>query len=355
MNNKLINHKIEIVRLIALFSVIYLHFLGNGNIIRNLEYMSFNYIISWVIECASFFAISYFALISGYLTYKKKFLISSLLYNWLTTIFYSVSIAAIILFINHNLSWNTIKDFFFPFINKYNWYFVCYVILSLIQPLIYLYHKYTNKIVDSIVLIIFFILLSLMPMLGYDILNVNLGYSTIWLLYLYLIGAYIHKHNCLPKLKSWLLGFIAIFCLAGMFASKIYIGYKTYPLDNNYVFNQLINYTSPTVLFASISIFILVLRSKIQLSAKAVKVLTYFSGSAFALYIIQVHPLFWACYANIFTFLGHSNIITFLAYLIFVPLLFTLLMATIDNLKKYLFHLLRIDTTCKYIGNLFNR
>ena len=353
MNNKSINYNIELLRVISMISILILHFLGNGNVLRNVNYCSINYFITWGLECLCFCSINCFALISGFLTNKKKNVYGSLVYNWITTIFYSFFLALII---TMALSYpiGNVKNYLFPFFQKYNWYFVSYVIISLFQPIIFLYHKYISHYLDIIILLLSFILLSILPVFGIDILHVDTGYSTIWLLYLYLVGGFISKYIDSCKISRNCLVIVFIGCLFTMLASKIYIGYKTYPLDTNYVFNQLITYNSPTVFIMSLSLFILILQTKFNFAEKTKKMISFYSKSSFSSYIIQVHPMLWPLYANCFEFLGKANPLLLITSIIIAVLLSYTIISLIDYLRRIIFKYLKIDSLSSKIARLFS-
>lgn len=355
MENKKINYNIEILRILAMIFVLTLHLLANGGILNNLHFLTPNYFIAWILELTMFGSINYFAFISGYLVYRKKSVLGSLLYNWIITIFYSVVIASIVLLINNNLSLDTISPYLFPFINNYNWYFKAYVILCLIQPILYLVCNKTSKTTFTILLGILFIFNSLLPTFDIDFINIGEGYNAFWIINAYLIGAYLHRFKPLNKVKSFVLITIFILCTLSLIASKLYIGVKVYPLDNNYLFNQLTRFNTPIVLIMSICLFTLIMKIKVDFSLKISKLILFLSKSTFGIYLIHLHPLLWPIYEGMFAFAANLNPILFILFIILVVSLAYIILSLIDNIRSSIFKFLKIPNACNFIGNKINK
>ncbi len=190
--NKERNLGIDLMRIIAMYSIVIDHIIIHGRLL--IKYKKYSTIKLLLILC--FWHINSFALISGIVGYKR-YKYSNLLYLWVCVVFYSSIIYFFfkILFSNNlvnivNLKYKTI-NLFFPAIMRSYWYFTEYFCLYLFIPIINKGILYLNKLEIKIIiknLLILFIIIK--NFINPNSLNFNSGYSFIWLLILYIVGAY---------------------------------------------------------------------------------------------------------------------------------------------------------------------
>ena len=93
MNKDSRNYGIDLLRIISMLGVVFLHVLGHGGIL-SLDLSPVNFSMVWFIEILAYPAVNCFVLISGYIGYKEEKIfpkIKNLLNLAFTVAFYSVS------------------------------------------------------------------------------------------------------------------------------------------------------------------------------------------------------------------------------------------------------------------------
>ena len=187
------NSGIDLIRILAMLGIIYTHILFQGKGIY--KYSKYNIIKTHSFVCWHNNA---FSLISGIVGYKStKY--SNLLYLWLCVVFYSVGIRYY--YIKFKPGINVIGELYqeyFPVIYKRYWYFSSYFGMFIFLPAVNKGLQYLNKPEFKLLVIsIFFIFAFWLNYINnkIDVFFINRGYSTIWLLCLYIFGVYIGKFN----------------------------------------------------------------------------------------------------------------------------------------------------------------
>jgi surface polysaccharide O-acyltransferase-like enzyme len=172
------------------------------------------------------------------------------------------------------------------------------------------------------------------------------GYSLIWLVILYYIGAGFRHCNIKPKIPMrkyicivlliWLANaslFLIIRCVAAAIDNKLISAAA------EYLFTA---YVSPAVVTLSLAIFFLF--AKWNMRPLATNLLLTCSSSAFSVYIIHTHPLLWnRQFRNIARLIGESSGIELLTYIPCLSAAIFLVCLIIDIVRAKLFGLLRIS------------
>ena len=81
------NMGIDLLRIVSMFLVVFLHVLGRGGVLESAPILSVNYEIAWFIEIAAYCAVNCYALISGYVGIRGHYRYSNLLLLWLRVAF----------------------------------------------------------------------------------------------------------------------------------------------------------------------------------------------------------------------------------------------------------------------------
>lgn len=272
------NYSIAYLRILATLFVIGLHIFGQGGLLyavnfRNKALFGLNIIYVIMYSC-----INIFGIMSGYLLCEKQRTSKKRFFDIIfTTLFYSFIITAIFFSLNlynvnnlpksnynlvqflvtgtNNLTSkaNVLINSMFPLY----WYVTAYLFVLLMVP-------YINKFIHSLdnfqyrrLLILLFLLISIIPTFAcyIDIFKLSYGYSPFWLIYCYLIGAYIkiHQDNFKSSIKKYMiiLATMVLFStILNFIAQKISVGY----LNASFYSVRFIDYISPFNYF-SINIF----------------------------------------------------------------------------------------------------
>lgn len=196
MNKVSRNYGIDLLRIISMLGVVFLHVLGHGGIL-SLDLSPVNFSMVWFIEILAYPAVNCFVLISGYIGYKEEKIfpkIKNLLNLAFTVAFYSVSLFLIFKFFGpETLGLKELVKSFFPIILKNYWFFTAYVGLFLLSPMLNLL-VYKSNFKHAFVYLVVFSLFSIISTV-YDSFSFIGGYSVIWFVLIYLLGAIIKKYN----------------------------------------------------------------------------------------------------------------------------------------------------------------
>lgn len=353
------NEGVDLLRITAMFMVLFLHILGNGGILFEVNALSSHGIIAWFFEMAAFPAINCYGVISGYVGVNSKYKYSNLIYLWLQVAVYCVGISLI-----YHLRYpkafplSVVAKSFFPVCNGMYWYVTAYVGMFLLMPILNSAAKNLKKAQLKAVLIGLFISLSLLPALFQkDIFMTGWGYGLLWLSFLYLVGAYIKLHGFFKNnIMFALLGYslcTIVSWLVKLWEESVSTAGKYADLATGFV----AQYTSPTIFLAGVMLFAVFVQ--IKLPEKAKKIVSFVSPCAFGVYIIHANPILWDRlityrYAQ---FIKYSPLGMMAAVLLTAICMF-LVLALVDFVRLQIFNLLRIKPLLnkaenKLLGNLW--
>lgn len=169
-----------------------------------------------------------------------------------------------------------------------------------------------------------FIFYCIISVLGfYDYFKIYNGYSPVWLIYLYILGAYIKLYS-FPRIinKKVQMISILIFNILVMFSSSVIMKLFTTKFIGHAVYeNFLIQYNSPFILINSLIIFLLIY--DVNLKSDKIKFFLERIGKyAFEVYIIHAHYLI---ISSILPKLSNRIIINNNLILILISLLFEII------------------------------
>ncbi len=283
---------IEIARIVSMYMIVLLHCLGKGGILYNVEVNTANYFIANFIENLCFGAVNIYALISGYVCLYSKNKLKRILNLWIEVIIYAILITlTFVILPQYKLGNGEMIIPCFPVMSGEYWYFSSYICVFFAMPILNTAVLKLDKQVLFKILIVGFILFSIVPfcsnIIGGDFFKLSQGYSPIWLMYLYLCGAYlrlygINNHNKYKYLLYSLLAYLI------NFFGLIFVGYisEYYAIINK--FNFLI-YNSPFIVVGSFYLFVFF--TQININNKINKLVLNVSSVTFFVYIISTHQL----------------------------------------------------------------
>lgn len=290
------NFGIDLARIVSMIFIIGHHIIYHGGPLFQTEKFTFQHqthIFLNVIFCSG---VNVFGMISGFVGFHShKY--SNLLHLFLITLFYSILIACIFKYFNPKLI-NDIKNFLYPvFITDY-WYFDCYFMMYFYLPLI---NKgiigMELKEMKYFILILFLIFSCLGEIKNYteifasrDILKLNYGFSTYWLLILYFYGSYLGKFkvdknnnkNYFYYLKYYILLFFS-----ALIRTKIIINKMK---RNNYNIAINVDYPAPSEVLISFSLIMIFSTYNIN-NKTLIKLIKFFAPLTYGVYLIHNHVL----------------------------------------------------------------
>ena len=272
---------IECCRIIAMLMICNLHVLGMGGVLDKVENQKdIYYFLANILEAFSYPAVNIFILISGYVGLYSQFSYKKMSKFWLQIIFYTISIT-LTFAVFSKLSVTPTEWFYAltPISNGQYWYMSCYFGLMLIAPLLNQAILTMSKELLLSLLTGGFIYFSIIPTIfKQDSLGIWRGYSVLWMILLYIVGAIIRKFKYESYFQSWKVIF-GILLLTSL----------TFVL---YFFNceQWRSYSSPTVTLQGILIFLLCLNIK-NIPPSLEKIVLFLSPLTLGVYLFHVHPL----------------------------------------------------------------
>lgn len=248
------NANMELLRLISMLMVVFLHGLWKGENLQGGSVFA-NTALAWIFECLSIVAVNVFMLISGYFMSMSRFRLERLISLVLQTVFYSLGVFLVcgaLGLVDYRASGTyEILGYVFPLNMGIYWFITSYVIVYVLSPLINRALKYVSSTQLATVIFILLAYESLLKtVLPFRLEDDDNGYSAIWFLTVYLIGAYFRKYG-FRFLKTTFRGMLMYVVCAGLiFAETMALTYisdttghfseiKTVAIEYNHVFNIL--------------------------------------------------------------------------------------------------------------------
>jgi len=353
------NAGIDLARIASMYSIIVQHTLMHGRALK--KFSKYKELI--LILIIFYYNVSTYALISGYIGYKSN-KYSNLLYLWFWATFYTSNITIYLNIFRPEFKTRKVNyKQFFPVIFEKYWYFTRYFGMYLFLPVInkgiaYLTKSELKNIFMSLIFI-YIIEKDIMnprrdPFIMFD------GYSVVWLLICFIMGAYFgkFKHNYHGFKK-----FLFCFLLLIIFYYSTYFCYKIsiYPMKKGKYKIKLMIFlkqifvgriSSVPMILQSISVLLFL--TQLEYNKYLAKIITFIGPLTFGIYLIHEHPLIRKfIISNLF--IKDSNILS-LYFIIKLILLRSLkifiISACIDYLRYTLFTLLRIRKICIFIEKI---
>lgn len=344
------NYGLDICRIFAMIGIVTLHVLGQGGAM-SIPLEDSKYWILWIVKIFAYGSVNVFGLLSGYLGINKKHFSSQRLIELIITVFiYTFIIVCLFYFIDSSVFDGTkdVLSSLIPFTDETYWYITCYVLLFLLMPYLNVGINALKDEQRKTLFVVLIISLSLIPSLTtIDLFRAKSGYSALWLITLYLIGALYNKLNKKFFYKwSWL---IVIFCSSFVFGTKVCIFY-VFGKESNY----LISYVSFPILISSI--FFLQIFANLKIEIKFKRIIIYFSSAAFDVYILHCSPLI---YSNIikdnFKWIAELPIFALPFIVIGCAIIIYLICVLIYTIRKIVFKVLKLEAFFKCVSKPFDR
>ncbi len=350
------NVGIDLLRITSMFMITVLHILGHGGVFGNLKLFSPQYYVVTGLYCFCNCAVNCFAIISGFVsssgTGKRKY--ARLLYLWLEIVFYQVVMVIVFSIAGYNTP--TVKQVlqcFFPISFYQYWYMSAYFGLMIISPFLDEGYEKIEKHERFIFVCFLCVIICIPTLIKQDPYCTNIGFSTLWLIVLYLLGKTLKDINDYLQ-KRW--GIIALgICFIVTILSKIALDTikpKIYWLEQG---DLLIAYTSPTIVIESVAI--VVLFSKIRFNnQKLIRNIIRISSLSLGIYLFHDNLLFRKIVLNdSFLNVILKNPIVLLLLILFYALIINCIGYGGECIRVAIFKLLRLDAFCYYICGRINR
>lgn len=299
------NYGIDTLRIVAMIAIVMIHILYKGGLLSSAT--GTKRLGLWLIEICGLCAVNCYAMISGYVMYTEKekpFRYSRYIDLWLSGFTYSAGITLLFSLLRiGNVTSEVWSASLLPVGHNTYWYLTAYTPLFFLVPWLNKWIRALKQREMTCLVVTLFILFSFVNLL-YDQFYISYGYSFLWLMILYLFGAWIKKCDVTSRVRKKTALGIAVICVL---LSWIWFLYSPIRPD------LLIKYNSPTTVIYAVCL--LVLFSQIKPGVKTTKGIIFVTPAVFGVYLIHEHPLVRVNFEIWFSWLTH------LRFLYTVPLL----------------------------------
>jgi len=354
--NKTRNYGIDLLRIITMLGVCVMHILGHGGVLSN-AIRARQFDTAWFLEVVGYPAVDCFVIISGFVGCRKILpSLKSVVTQYLTVLLYSVAIFSILARVfPATVPMSDLGGTFMPVTTYQYWFFTCYIGMLALSPLINGFVNHADKktlyIVGAVIFLVFAVYGSYSIHHGDRFRLVN-GYSLVWFIPMYALGAIISKTELYKKIPVYVALPTLVICFVSTWLVKINsVGADTtlVPLSKS-----LVNYVSPTMVLAAI--MSVCLFAKIKVNRKFIAwLITFFSSSAFSVYLIHDNNYFRDnIVVGAFKQIGDYQPVMLVLAVIANALCIFVACVLIDKIRVLLFKLLHIEKLCDLIQKKCN-
>lgn len=337
------NVGLDFCRISGMLGIVTMHILGVGGVLSRGGW------VAWGLEIAAYCTLDLFALLSGYLSCRKKQFSSYRIIELLTSLlFYTVIITGAFLIFSPSSfsSPGRIIISVFPVRGGAYWYIICYIVLFLLMPCLNLVVQRLENDALQKLCVLLFVLLSVIPSLGaFDFFKMGEGYSVAWLAVCYIWGGAYRKLGKQPFAGfEWLIflastGIVLLVRILGIW----YPGY-------------MMAYTSPFMVINAVMLLQLGARYRRNPRPGTIKIVTYLSGTAFDVYLLHCHSM---VYNNLirshFSWISDLNPIMLPIVVLLCAVTIYLAGTVSAAIRKGVFRIFRIDKLNGALSNLADR
>ncbi len=345
------NYGIDLLRLVSMFYIVALHILLQGGAMYATTIGSTTYYTAHYLEIVIYAGANIFALISGYVGVSEKekpVRFASYLQLWLEVVFYGIA-AMIFYCLDGHAASLTAEDaygVFFPVFSGSYWYFSAYTGLFLFLPVLSAGIRSASRESLRNVFIAMILIFAFLGQL-FSWMGIGSGYSMLWLVILYILGAIMKKCDIGKRWKAIpAAAGIAVLSLIGCIwkLKKTEAEFGPITIENGF----LTKYTS--IIVVMIAVLNVVIFANAKLPGWLVHVTKFAAPASFAVYLINCQPLIWNNYfKNAFSSFGSMNPLLFLICVFGSALLFVTGAILIDRIRIALFELIHVKQFCAWI------
>lgn len=328
---------IELMRIVCLMLIICNHIVCHGWVIQSVNPGTWKYEILSVIRTFTMSGLCGFSLISGYVGVQARFRYSTLVLQWLRMWVFSVFFTALAaVLVPGSVSGEDWVTSLFPTLHRLFWYYSAYLGCSMITPMVRMAMRRIGFKAASAHMIMVFAMAAVLPCaFDTDAFFVGPEQSAMWLLLMYLIGAYFgwfkpHERIAMPVL--WGFAIVCALALAGtdLLAQRLGITWIQRGVWGN---------TARTLMTA---LSMLLLFTQLQIRHFR-KLITWLGGASFGVYVLHEHPQI-----RRYTISKHSYLLAYLdnvqmiAGIVLAAAALYVACALVDSLRQKVFDALHL-------------
>lgn len=291
---------IELFRCVSMILIVMLHVLGQGGVLAYADEHGEQFRVAWLLETMGYCSVDCFALISGFVNHEHEFKFSRFVLRWLEVFFWLVVPFLITLLFFPEISVEQyLAETIAPLSTKSLWYFNAYVLLMPFIPIMNCgIERLGKRNLERILLFLFFMTSILETFSGSDIFVLGFGYSGIWLIILFIFGAYYRLYG-IPNWAKWYIT-VPVFLASSVTAWMLEM-HKDDLVNaglierSDYLFSLLdrfVGYTSPFMILMALAL--LMFFAKVRLRSPLLRrTFALLGKGTFGVFLIHVGPIIW--------------------------------------------------------------
>lgn len=327
----------DLLRIVATFMVIMMHFLWHGNVLSECKYGTLSYYFFWGIRAAVYPCVNCFVLLGGYFNCDKKIRISKIVELEIQTLFYSILGFSIALFIGSiSINFKTLRETILPFSSESYWYVTCYIILLLIAPILNIAINNMKKSELQVVICLLFVVYSVVPMLTvWPTNHFSMGRDVPWFIELYLIAGYIKRFGISTRIRTATGIYVGAVIL--LILSSFVIGILTNLVLGRATLTELLYVNnSPLVLLESLALFLGF--KQVEIQENVGRIISKIAQCSFGAYLLHENVLLRNIIWNSLDpnrFLGANNgVLLTVIYMLVATLIIFVCGSIIESIRK---------------------
>lgn len=329
---------IELLRIISMLMVTILH----ATVITEDFTRNSNYYLCFLLRAFCFVAVNVFIIITGYFMVTSGFKLKKLLVLWGEVFFYSVGLSILSMLLNlQSVTVGDLVGSIFPVLHQEYWFITFYILLYLMSPIINIaIQKLTENQLGATVfcaVLLFSVMPTFFRPITTNAFEIDNGYSILWFIVLYIIGAYIRLYGNPQK------GFGIYFARYVLFTLITFVFKWTIEIITVSVLGESVlvldffQYNSFTVLLASVFLFMAFLNLEIK-NEHIEKIIIYISPCSLACYLIHLNPNFrYWLWDDMIRTVDHYEQTSYIFYVLSCSCLVFLISCAIDKCRQRLY------------------
>lgn len=342
------NYGIDLLRIVAMVFVIVLHLTGVGGICAAAELGTPQFYVSQFFRIATFCAVNCYALISGFVGWNRTPKLSGLLNLWLKVIAFCVAITVFTQLRDPAaVGLSDLWKAFTPVKEAKYWYFNAYVGLFFFTPLLgHAVRSISGREAVFSMAGIFLLVMTLRHSGLRDSVPLGNGYSTLWLMILYLAGGLLSRFEIPAKLSAIKWAGLYLLAVAVSYLPRMGMLAMQPELWTPTNQNLSMQYTNFSVVLAGIAL--VGLFARLELPQWGIRLTKALSPHAFGVYLLHTHALiFLTAIRGRFATLGTAPTLKMAAVLFGATAVIFIAGIAADWLFSQGMKLLRIDRLLK--------
>lgn len=347
------NLGIDLLRILSMMLVVTVHVYNRGGVAAGLGSISgYAYQSNYPMRLLCMTAVDLYALISGYVLLEGRFRPGRFLELWLQVVCIGLVECGVWSVLSpESVSWETWRTALLPVTQYEFWYFTAYAGMYVLSPVLRGGVRSLSAKQAKALLLGVFALFSggwlLGKMFSGDSFWLGGGYTTLWIVVLFVLGACLRQSGLFRKTKAWKLCLTAFFCIAALWLLRNVLFLPMLPEEVRAWGSLILAYPNP--LLVLFSLCVLALFARLKPRGVFAKVIKWLAPLSFGVYIIHVHPAAWSYLENLYQPLAALPAAWILPAVLAAALGLYLTCSLLDWLRSLLFRALRIRRLCNTI------